>query len=86
MARVMQTWEVLAVGSDGQEAVKIDAHSLTLEPSGALSFWVVSPDGMRSVLILAYAPGQWERVRIVIPEGGNKDLTPETVPGLSGAV
>ncbi len=52
------------------------AHSLVIEPSGALSFWVVSADGMMSVLVLAFAAGRWDAVKIL----NDKPQVPAVTP------
>jgi len=77
----IKTWVVTSVvyrgAVEAEEETSIEAHSLTMEPSGALSFWVVSNDGMMSILILAFPAGGWTMVKI----GKNKpphesDLVP----------
>jgi hypothetical protein len=74
----IKTWVVTSVvyrGSvEAEEETSIEAHSLTMEPSGALSFWVVSNDGMMSILILAFPAGGWTMVKI----GKNKPAEEKT--------
>jgi hypothetical protein len=64
----IKTWVVTSTvykGSvESEEETSIEAHHLTMEPSGALSFWVVTPDGMQSILIIAYPAGGWNLVKI----------------------
>jgi hypothetical protein len=40
----------------------VEAHTVTIEPSGSLTFWACSPDGMLSFLWRAFGPGQWKTV------------------------
>lgn len=42
----------------------VEAHQITLEPSGALSFWAVTHDGMQAILMFAFGVGEWKRVAI----------------------
>ena len=76
----IKTWVVTStiyVGSEEkEEETSIEAHSLTMEPSGALSFWVVSNDGMMSILILAFPAGGWNLVKIAPNKPQESDLVP----------
>jgi len=40
------------------------ADYFTCEPSGAVTFWVRSPDGERSALIAAYGRNEWKSVEL----------------------
>jgi len=64
----IKTWVVTSTVCHGSvetdEDTTIEAHSLVLEPSGALSFWIVSNDGMQSILVLAFPIGEWKLVKI----------------------
>ena len=67
----IKTWIVAAVGVsygkievNATEDVEVEAHSMTIEPSGALTFWHVTPNGMISTLLFAFAPSEWRRVTI----------------------
>lgn len=57
----MKTWRVLDLKG---VATTVEAHQLTIEPSGALSFWAVTTDNMQSFLLFAFAPSCWMRVEI----------------------
>jgi hypothetical protein len=76
----IKTWVVTSVvyrGSvEAEEETSIEAHHLTMEPSGALSFWIVSNDGMQSILIIAFPAGGWNLVKI----GKNKPQESDLVP------
>jgi len=76
----IKTWVVTSTvyrGSvESEEETSIEAHSLTMEPSGALSFWVVSNDGMMSILILAFPAGGWNLVKIAPNRPQESDLVP----------
>jgi hypothetical protein len=68
----IKTWVVTSTrfavdGSEKEEETSIEAHSLVIEPSGALSFWIVSHDGMMSILIVAFPIGGWNLVKIGKP-------------------
>lgn len=68
----MKRWEVCCLNDQhDEETVTVDAHQLTIEPSGSLSFWAVTNDNMQAVLLFAFGDGSWTRVRfvdIVAPE------------------
>jgi hypothetical protein len=59
--------EFLGPGAGTRQAdvgVNVDADTMTIEPSGALTFW--SREGhSRSRLIMAFAPGNWTKCHLV---------------------
>jgi hypothetical protein len=46
----------------------VEAHQATIEPSGALSFWHISPDLQVSTLMFAFSKAEWLRLELDIPE------------------
>ncbi len=72
---IIKTWRVTAQHESLQERsssppphdqyVTVEAHQLTIEPSGALSFWAVTPDNMQSILLFGFAPHAWSRVAVI---------------------
>jgi hypothetical protein len=54
------------------EITTVEAHQLTIEPSGAITFWAVTNDNMQAVMLFAFAPGAWKLVQIMPPEEEKK--------------
>lgn len=44
--------------------IRIACDYFTVEPSGAVTFWVRSPDGERSALIAAYGTDEWHSITL----------------------
>ena len=70
------TYDPVTGNEGSNEDITVEAHSLTMEPSGALSFWVVSHDGMMSILVLAFPAGGWNLVKIAPNKPQESDLVP----------
>ena len=51
-----------ASGSTYEEETTVEAHQLTVEPGGALTFWAVTQDNMQAVLMFAFAAHAWTRI------------------------
>ncbi len=61
----LKTWRVL---HGAEQVTTVDAHHLTIEPSGALSFWAVTPDNMQAILMFGFAAAHWRSVAILDSE------------------
>jgi hypothetical protein len=46
------------------DETRLVADYFTVEPSGAATFWIRSPDGERSSLIVAYGAGVWRSIEM----------------------
>jgi hypothetical protein len=44
--------------------IRVLADYCTVEPSGAATFWIRSPDGMRSALVMAISKDDWIRIEL----------------------
>jgi hypothetical protein len=81
----LKVWTVTAYSSkvDAGMPEDVEAHTVTIEPSGALTFWASSPDGMLSFLWRAFAPSQWKSVTF---KGLAEKAAQESLPGVNTGI
>lgn len=65
----IKTWNVTlntkgAAGPLGDDVIKVSAHQVTVEPSGALTFWAVRDVHTAAILLFGFSASEWKRIEV----------------------